>query len=318
MGNYSSTNFEVLPCVQNDTETCYQSFNQTNNAINLVSFVLNILHLLVLCQMAELRTTKYFWTLINITLSDIITSVISPLYFSCELRAAIFKLVSIVIYSLFLTIQVLIRVAVITKYPVLLIASIERYVAVCRPHDYKTNYIVRKIKISFGLAFALTFIYSAFICMVYLPKLCWSQLKIKYAFGKPLILASALLTIPVSAQSLVITILLVKVWRKLRIMIKKPIGGQSNKTLLAASKYIIWIYVMHQISNFLLIILMVLQFTNFSTLIFVTEIVVIFCVNLYGIANVIVFAYFHPKYVLKIKSILRIDRCSNQVQPDDS
>jgi len=63
---------------------------------------------------------------------------------------------------------------------------------------------------------------------------------------------------------------------------------------------------------------MVLQFTNFSTLIFVTEIVVIFCVNLYGIANLIVFAYFHPKCVSKIKSILRIDRCSNQVQPVDS
>jgi len=318
MGNYSSTNFEVLPCVQNDTETCYQPFNQINNAINLVSFILNILHLLVLCQMTELRTTKYFWILVNLTLSDIINSVITPLYFSCKLRVAIFKLSSFATYSLFLTFQGLIGFAVISRYSVLIIASIERYVAVCRPHDYKTNYIVRKIKMTFGIAILLTFIYSFITCTTHLPGLCWSQLKVVFASGKSSILAFVLLTIPICSASLVITILLVKVWRKLRIMTKKPIGGQRNKTLLAASKYIIWIYVMHQIMNSLLAILVVLQFSIFSTFIFILEIVATFCVNLYGIANLILFAYFYPKYVSKIKSILRIDRCSNQVQPDDS
>jgi len=318
MGNYGSTNFEVLPCVQNDTEVCYQPFNQTNIVLNSASFVLNILHLLVLHQMTELRTTKYFWILVNITLSDIMISIISSLYFSCELRVAIFKLSSVAIYILFCAAQGLIGFAVISRYSVLLITSIERYIAVCRPHDYKTNYIVRKIKMCFGFAIALTFIYSFLACVMYLPELCWSQLKVMSAPGRTLIIGNVLLTIPVSIESLAITILLVKVWRKLRIMTKNPIGGQSNKTLLAASRYIIWIYVMHQISNFLLTILMVCQFTNFSTFLFILEIVATFCANLYGIANVILFAYFHPKYVSKIKSILRIDRCSKHVQPDDS
>jgi len=317
MGNYISTNFEILPCVNNNTEKCYQPFNQTNNAINSVSFVLNI-HLLVLRQMTELRTTKYFWILVNITLSDIITSVLTPLYFSCELRVAIFKLPPAATYSLFLTFQGLIGFAVISRYSVLLIASIERYVAVCKPHGYKTNYIVRKIKICFGFALALTFIYSFLICVTHLPELCWSQLKVVFASGKSSKLTFGLLTIPMCSTSLVITVLMVKVWKKLKTVTKKPIGGQRNKTLLAASKYIIWIYVMHQILNSLLAILVVLQFSIFSTFTFILEIVATFCVNFYGIANVIVFAYFHPKYVSKIKSILRIDRCSNQVQPVDS
>jgi len=318
MRNYSSTNFEVLPCVQNDTETCYQPFNQTNNAINLVSFILNILHLLVLCQMTELRTTKYFWSLLNITITDMMVSVITPLYFSCELRVAIFKLSSVSTYSLFLAIQVLMGFAATCRYSVLLIASIERYIAVCRPHDYKTNYIVRKMERCFGVAIALTFIYSFLICAAQLPELCWSQLKIVFAFGKSSILTYVLLTVQICSISLVITILLVRVWRKLRIMTKNPIGGQRNKTLMAASRYIIWIYVMHQVLNVLVVIFLTLQLSNYSTIIFLVEIVATLCVNLYGIANVIVFAYFHPKYVSKIKSILRIDRCSNQVQPDDS
>jgi len=170
----------------------------------------------------------------------------------------------------------------------------------------------------FGSVLALTFIYSFITCASHLPELCWSQLKVMFASGKPSILGNVLLAFPVGSISLVVTVFLVKVWRKLRIMTKKPIGGQSNKTVLAASRYIIWIYVMHQISNFLVVILIMLQFTTFSTFTFILEIVATFCANLYGIANLILFAYFHPKYVSKIKSILRIDRCSNRVQPDDS
>jgi len=210
---------------------------------------------------------------------------------------------------------------VISRYSVLIVASIERYVAVCRPHEYKTNYVVRKIKICFGLTITLTFLYSISICATHfpLPELCWSQLKVTFASGRPLIQTYVSLTIPIVSASLVITILLVKVWMKLRIMTKKPVAGQRNKTLLAASKYIILIYVMHQLLNVLLIIYTTIHLSTFSTSIFIVlEIVSIFGVNLYGIANVILFAYFHPKYVSKIKSILRIDRCSNQVQPDAS
>jgi len=320
MGNYSSTNFEVLPCFLNDIEMCYQPFNYTNNAMNLGSLVLNILHLLILFQITELKNTKYFWSILNITLVDVEFSIIMFFYFSCEVRVAIYKLSAISMFSLFLAIQVLTAFAVISRYSVLIMASIERYVAVCRPHEYKTNYIVRKIKICFGLTIALTFLYSILICVTHLPlpELCRSQLKVTFASGRPLILTYGLLTIPIVSASLVITILLVKVWRKLRIMTKKPIGGQRNKTLLAASKYIISIYIMHQLLNVLLLIYTTLQLSNFSTSIFIIEIVSTFCVNLYGVANVILFAYFHPKYVSKIKSILRIDRCSNQVQPDTS
>jgi len=92
----------------------------------------------------------------------------------------------------------------------------------------------------FGFAIALTFLYSSLVCAAHLPEICWYQLKVALISGKPLILTYVLLTIPIVSASLVITILLVKVWRKLRIMAKRPIGGRSNKTFLAASKYVIW------------------------------------------------------------------------------
>jgi len=68
----------------------------------------------------------------------------------------------------------------------------------------------------------------------------------------------------------------------------------------------------------LLVTIAMLQLSSFSTSKFIIEMVGASLINFYDVANMILFAYLHPKYVSKIKSILRIDRCSNQVQPDTS
>ncbi|KAF6040779.1 hypothetical protein EB796_000921 [Bugula neritina] len=91
MGNYSLSYKDILPC-HNDTDQCYHPFAQILDGVNCLSIILNILHLVILNQMKEIKTTKYFFILVNFGISDIIFSISSILYFNCEVREAILQL----------------------------------------------------------------------------------------------------------------------------------------------------------------------------------------------------------------------------------
>jgi len=73
MGNYSLSYRDTLPC-HNDTNQCYHPFAQILDGVNCLSIILNILHLVILNQMKEIKTTKYFFILVNFGISDIIFS----------------------------------------------------------------------------------------------------------------------------------------------------------------------------------------------------------------------------------------------------
>lgn len=266
--------------------------------------------------MTELKTTKYFWILVNITLSDIITSLSTILYFSCGIRILIFKkFFTLIPYLVYMTAQILVVYAAVSRYLVLLISSIERYIAVCKPHVYKTNYLVNNTNKFFGSAYFLALPYSVLIHGEILSQLCWSPIKVGYASIKYRILPIVMLTFTILTLSLVITIFLVKVWKKLRIMAKRPVATKSNKTLPAASKFVIWTYTIHQITNLPLIIFLVYQLLETSEQVFLIEASTAIFISFYGIGNVALFAYFHSKYILTIKRILKINWFNNRVQP---
>jgi len=91
-GNYSSSAYgDISPC-HTDTEECYLPFVYINDGINFLSILLNILHLIILNQMEEIKATKYFWILMNFSISDILYSCISSIYFSCRIKQAILHL----------------------------------------------------------------------------------------------------------------------------------------------------------------------------------------------------------------------------------
>jgi len=90
-GNNTSAYEEILPC-HNETEKCYHSFVQINVWINCLSIIINVLHLIILNQMKEHKRTKFFWILMNISLSDILYSISDAVFFSCKLKEIVKQL----------------------------------------------------------------------------------------------------------------------------------------------------------------------------------------------------------------------------------
>jgi len=59
--------------------------------VSAISLILNILHLIVLSQMKEIKTINYFWILLNISISNIISSCFNFMYFNCQVKQIILQ-----------------------------------------------------------------------------------------------------------------------------------------------------------------------------------------------------------------------------------
>lgn len=313
MGNYSSAYEEILPC-DKETVLCYQPFNEIYVGINCVSILLNILHLLILNDMKELKTTKYFWVLTNISVTDITTNIILIVYLNCDIRQLILQLPVTAAYWTFKAIGNLTGYASLLRFMVFLVASVEKYVGVCRPYSYSTHVLIVNLKSFTVFLYVLAFLLKAVGSLVIAHPLCQASLKVQVA-GKTLTgsLVGSLYVMTVLTLSILITVLLVKVWRKLREMVSS--NAANNKVLMAASKYIILIYVIYQSSLISTVMFVICTILKVSPLITDrVEAVGAVLTSLYSIVNIPLFAFFHPKYLHVVRSHLKLRRF-NKVSP---
>ncbi|KAF6039546.1 hypothetical protein EB796_002146 [Bugula neritina] len=134
MGNQSVAYKDILPC-HNDTDQCYHPFVQILDGVNCLSIILNILHLVILNQMKEIKTIKYFFILVNFGISDIIFSISSILYYNCEVREAILQLHAPAAYWISKLTFAGIGGGAVLRFLAFLFSSIEKYIGVCQPYN---------------------------------------------------------------------------------------------------------------------------------------------------------------------------------------
>jgi len=312
MKNYSFSYRYILPC-HNDTDQCYHPFAQILDGVNCLSIILNILHLVVLNQMKEIKTTKYFWIIVNFSISDLVYCFFSFLYFNCEVKRAILKLHTPAAYWISKVISAGMGCGTILRFFVFLLSSIEKYIGVCQPYKYSTHFFINNFKRVAGLIYALGLLCPIALCMIPEIKFCWTSLTIqivpqtlehKVIYG--------LFVIQNSTLSLLISVILVKVWKELKLMIQR--NSSEDRLLISASKYIIWSYVVYQLNLIVFVIIfLVCQTSNFIPTLTVVEATSAVFVLMYGIVNICMFIYFHPKYIDHVKSILRVGSCSHRV-----
>lgn len=315
--NFSNTQYyEILPCsFSNYTELCLTPYNQTNNAINYVSLMLQFLHLLLISRMKHLRETKYFGILVSLTLSDMIHSAASILKVSCEMKSSILELPAKASYWLFIIFNAISGSSVLIRYLVLLISSIERYVAVCQPFQYGEHPLVNNTKVIFGVIFISSFLLSTLINTTARLPICQSALQVKYVSG----LASSAIYYSMAAIVVLFmlstAILLAIVWWELRLMVKRSTAA-DNSGLIAGSRYVIWKFVLHFLRYIPTMLYSVFQVQKLkAAVVETTEASAIIFGSLMRIVSLAAFWYLHPQCVKNLKHVLRFNRCSGEDQP---
>jgi len=317
MGNQSIAYRDILPC-HNDTDQCYPPFAQILDGVNCLSIILNILHLVVLNQMKEIKTTKYFFILVNFGISDIIFSISSILYFNCGVREAILQLHAPAAYWISKLTFAGVGGGAVLRFLAFLLSSIEKYIGVCKPYKYSTHFFIKNFKCLTALINIFGLLSLIALGMIPEIEFCWTSLIIQII---PSTLEYKVVYSWFAVQnftlSLLISVILVKVWKELKAMIQR--NSSEDRLVISASKYIIWSYVVYQLNLLFVIVVLICQTLNFfSSLAITVEAIIAIFVSMYGIVNIFVFIYFHPKYIDRVKSILRlVTRSHRVIRPGD-
>jgi len=317
MSNQSVAYRDILSCY-NDTDQCYYPFVQIIDGVNCLSIILNILHLVVLNQMNEIKTTKYFSILINFSISDIIFSISSILYYNCGVREAILQLHAPASYWISKLAFAGIGGGAVLRFSAFLLSSIEKYIGVCQPYKYSTHFFINNFKCLTALINIFGLLSLIALGMIPEIEFCWTSLTIQIISSTlEYKVLYSLFAVQNLILSFLISVILVKVWKELKVMIQR--NSSEDKLIISASKYIIWSYVVYQLNLLFVIVVLICQTLNFfSSLAITVEAIIAIFVSMYGIVNICMFIYFHPKYIDHVKSILRlVTRSHRVIRPGD-
>jgi len=285
MSNQSVAYRNILPC-HNDTDQCYQPFVQIIDGVNCLSIILNILHLVILNQMKEIKTTKYFLILVNFGISDIIFSISSILYYNCGVREAILQLHAPAVYWIAKLALAVIGGGVVLRFLAFLLSSIEKYIGVCQPYKYSTHFFINNFKCFTVFTYMFGFPNIIVVEIILDMKFCWTSLTIQ---ALPSTFEHKVLATWFAAECLIllllISILLVKVWKELKVMIRR--NSSEDKLLISASKYIIWSFIVSQLNFFFVIAVLICQALNFiSSPAITVDAISAIILSMYGIVNI--------------------------------
>jgi len=283
-----------------------------HHGINCIS-IINILHLFLLNQIKEIKTTKYFWILVNFGLSDLIFSMFSILYFNCDVKQVILELHTQITFWISKFLIAGLGYGTILRYLVFLVSSIEKYIGVCHPYEYSTHFFINNIRPASGLIYLVGFLSSFTLGMVLELKFCWTPVTIQI-ISKTMKYNVVYILYPFEliTLSIFITFLLVKVWKELKVTTQRDLP--EHKLVISASKYIIWSYAVYQLNLLFVIVFLICQTFNFhlklSNALEATSSILL---SMYGITNVVMFIYFHPKHIDHVKNTSRFVRRSHRI-----
>ena len=285
-------------------------------SLNIISVIVNLLHILVLVNMPGLKEKNYFWILLNLTLADIVGAIALAISSSCS------------IYELLISAETAIGVALILfgqqsslmcRYFQLTLACFDRYYAVYKPFDYNTSRLINNI----GKLSALSWIITTSIPIVKvsltvdeacLGEFSTYEISISTPNGWFDIFTSCFIAVP----SLVTAVLLIKVSRELKRMSARGNMTSEDREVKSATRYVIGTCVMFYCSVIPLVAGLCLHGIigdPRNPIIRAFLITIAICQTLYGIGDVILYGFINPPYVQRIKAIFGRFCCKSKVSP---
>ena len=188
---------------------CLKPMDVTILTMNTISFLINIFHLSVITRLESLKGTQYRTILINISLADMTNTLIVAIFNSCD---------DFFIYhfnyvaaepALRIPINTLMLFANYIGYHVFMVASIQKYLAICKPISYQLSPFVKRLPVVFAIAWIYVLLLNLlFPVMEILAPVLWSQTE------EIRMIQTVLLSIP---PNLLTGVLLIKVYRAMKV-----------------------------------------------------------------------------------------------------
>ena len=285
-------------------------------SLNVISVIVNLLHILVLVNIPGLKEKNYFWILLNLTLVDIAGAIFIAISSSCA------------VYQLLISAKSDIGIALITigqhgslmcRYYQLTLACLDRYYAVCKPFDYNTSRLINNIgklsAISWIITISIQIAKVSFIadeaCLGEFSTYITSISTTNGWFG---IFTTCLTTAPWLATF----VLLIKVSRELKRMFQRGNMTSEDREVKSAANYVIGTCIMFYCSVLPLVAVMSLNVIGEDLSNHISRallILVMTCQTLYGVGNIILYGVINPTYQQRIKTIFRRYCCKSKVSP---
>ena len=294
----------------NVSEECDRQWSGVFIEANLLSLIINFLHLLILRAMPNLRKRHYFWILLGINLADMFAALIYIISTSCMDKKILETTHGVIVCSLLI---VGVESSTLSRYFQLTLASLDRYYALCRPFEYENSRILNNIgKVSF-LAWAVNVspsILKVAISSSYVVFGDFGPFVTEHKYSPYFAGVAALGAL---LPSIATAIFLVKSLKELRKMRKRSLTDE-DKEVKNATKYIIITCILFYVGVFLVTLYMVIKKDLESDISKSVFRILTLYQSLYGIANVGLFAFYTPAYVLKLRSVFE-SCCKTKVHP---
>ena len=160
--NVTTANSSLSSYMDISPGVCFTPLYGLIFAVYLASLLINIFHLAILLHLESLRGTKYRYVLVNISLADIVHVLSIAFMYSCYDT----NIVTLIAgkSSLKNPLAIMITIGNYTPYYVFLVASMEKYLAICKPYSYQSSFIVRKLPLVFAMVWFFMVTFS--ICII--------------------------------------------------------------------------------------------------------------------------------------------------------
>ena len=251
--NTTAANSSLGSDMESTTPACFKPLDGAIAVTNIISFLVNLFHLIVLSRLQSLRGTKYRNILYNISLADIVNTISVASLYSCY-DTNLFTFMAREL-STRIPLNVFVGLGNYIAFFVFMVASAEKYLAICKPYSYQSSIIVRRLPVMFAMAWL--FVLTASIILI----IALTQSAAPWVRGWQWTVLS--LTIMVIIPNTVTIILLTNVGRELKRMSNQSATVTDNGEERKAAIYLIIVFTMEMIV-FLLnaICLIILYHTN--------------------------------------------------------
>lgn len=265
--------------------------------IYLVSSSANLLHLVVLQRMKSFIKKPFGILVISITLADL-TSDLTGFF-----RTAISH--KFLVYSNYSDISVFLvnlsDFGGMVRYYILALASIEKYLAICKPYQYESHVLIKRIKMWCSLAWIIPLLEVSFRDLIFFRSVRLDNIIGSQNYDDPLALALLSFFIFLPLASCVIC--QGKVIKEIRRMRNIPsVISSGDRLLKSASKYLIVITIVLLVLLFPpMLFLVLLMFHVFTSPISVMMLALGSFSAIYGFVNIIAFAALSTSYRFTFK-----------------
>lgn len=301
MPNHTSTSASqfdavMLPCEGMDN-ICPPSII-VHSVSSLISTAFNIIHLVILRNVSQLRGKPYFLVLMHLTFVDITCGISSFITSTCAFR----RWTALNDIGFGAAAFTLLNWCLSMRYYVLLLAMYEKYLAICTPLHYEGSFFIRHVHICVVLVWTAALGLAVLTTVMGISGLCLHEL-----YGPSTLLASNTNEISFTlgfgiAIFIVFSSVLAKLMMELHKMKKR--AREQDVLLIQATIYIVIIAITYYVFLFPFLVSLVYMLAAGKSSI-VLDSVSFWMVNLYGYVNNIIYGWKTKAYRTQARLLLK-------------